>query len=510
MEVSPPAGSTENTAAPGATMTYTMSQRKLEQTAQITGGYITCSLPEQVTFVTGSQNPAADFTYVAAARMAQWGPFTYALNTTFDWRTYSFQVTVNTVAAGSIINTNGEFNATGQPELLSNIVRTTVPGPTIAVTKAGRATAPVGGVITYTIAYSNPSGLPVTGLSVTDTIPAGTAYVAGSLKLNGAALTDANDADAGRYTGTGIVVNPTGTLAAGTSGTVEFRVTVIGMPWSGYVSNFATFDSAETNPLNSAAVTTYITNLPADLAADKTYAVPAGEIVYTATATNASTTIPQTNVVLRCAVPANTAYKAASATNGAAEAGGIVSLNVGTLAASASASFQFTATVNNPLAGGVNIVTHSEAVSAEAGTVIGTTVTLPTVNLQLTKVADRSAVPVGGTIQYTITYANTGTAAATTVVMTDAVDSRLTYVNGSIAGTGADASNPALLRWVIGTISAGTGGTTAGFRATVNTGAAGAIPNAASMTAVQWTLASPPANVVVSTGGIVLGSGPPA
>jgi hypothetical protein len=58
-----------------------------------------------------------------------------------------------------------------------------------------------------------------------DPVPAGTTYVAGSMRLNAAGLSDAVDADAGRFTGTGVQVD-LGTLVAPATRAVTFRATI--------------------------------------------------------------------------------------------------------------------------------------------------------------------------------------------------------------------------------------------------------------------------------------------
>ncbi len=59
---------------------------------------------------------------------------------------------------------------------------------------------------------------------IVDAIPAGTAYVAGSLMLDGHPLSDAADADAGRFDGTAISV-ALGAITAG-SRTIQFQTTI--------------------------------------------------------------------------------------------------------------------------------------------------------------------------------------------------------------------------------------------------------------------------------------------
>ncbi len=82
-----------------------------------------------------------------------------------------------------------------------------------------------GATITYAIRAEVRGSGSVSDLVVTDAAPADTTYVAGSLKLDGATLTDAADADAGRSGTSGISVD-LGTVSGGSSRTVTFQVTI--------------------------------------------------------------------------------------------------------------------------------------------------------------------------------------------------------------------------------------------------------------------------------------------
>ena len=82
-----------------------------------------------------------------------------------------------------------------------------------------------GATITYAIRAEVRGSGSVSDLVVTDAAPADTTYVAGSLKLDGATLTDAADADAGRSNTSGISVD-LGTVSGGSSRTVTFQVTI--------------------------------------------------------------------------------------------------------------------------------------------------------------------------------------------------------------------------------------------------------------------------------------------
>lgn len=64
-----------------------------------------------------------------------------------------------------------------------------------------------GTIVMYNIVVELQANGSVDNLIVTDVIPVGTTYVAGSLKLDSVSLTDVADGDSGRFTGGGIEVN---------------------------------------------------------------------------------------------------------------------------------------------------------------------------------------------------------------------------------------------------------------------------------------------------------------
>jgi uncharacterized repeat protein (TIGR01451 family) len=89
----------------------------------------------------------------------------------------------------------------------------------------GQTSAMPGAFITYTLAVTVSGSGSIANLRLADTIPAGTSYRAGTLTLDGGPLTDAADADAGTYTGSGISVS-LGNVAAGASHNVTFQVRI--------------------------------------------------------------------------------------------------------------------------------------------------------------------------------------------------------------------------------------------------------------------------------------------
>jgi uncharacterized repeat protein (TIGR01451 family) len=82
-----------------------------------------------------------------------------------------------------------------------------------------------GTVLTYTTTYTNSGSGHATAVALVDQIPANTTYVPGSIKVDGVAVTDADDGDFAKFE-TGSVVVSFPTLGALTSGTFSFQVTI--------------------------------------------------------------------------------------------------------------------------------------------------------------------------------------------------------------------------------------------------------------------------------------------
>jgi len=104
---------------------------------------------------------------------------------------------------------------------------------TVTLTKSAAIADPFGGsspvpgsVVTYSLlAHAAGTGT-ANGVHVTDAIPTGTTYMAGSLTLGGTGLTDAADGDAGTASASGIDVS-LGSFAGGAPDrTITFQVTI--------------------------------------------------------------------------------------------------------------------------------------------------------------------------------------------------------------------------------------------------------------------------------------------
>ncbi|MBV8685729.1 MAG: DUF11 domain-containing protein [Alphaproteobacteria bacterium] len=89
----------------------------------------------------------------------------------------------------------------------------------------GGTTQGPGAVITYTLTATVSGNGSLANVKVSDAVPAGTTYQAGSLTLDAASLTDAADSDAGSFDGTAVSVG-LGSVAAGTTKIVKFKVKI--------------------------------------------------------------------------------------------------------------------------------------------------------------------------------------------------------------------------------------------------------------------------------------------
>jgi uncharacterized repeat protein (TIGR01451 family) len=90
-----------------------------------------------------------------------------------------------------------------------------------------RVSATPGDVLTYSINYQATGSATASNLRISDVIPQGSSYIAGTLRLNGAPLSDVSGDDAGSFeAAANRVVVTLATVSGGDTGTVRFQVRV--------------------------------------------------------------------------------------------------------------------------------------------------------------------------------------------------------------------------------------------------------------------------------------------
>lgn len=125
----------------------------------------------------------------------------------------------------AIVGTSGAF-AAARGELQSTVSGVTLTKSVVLRDPFGGDSAVPGATATFTIEASVSGSGSVANLVVSDAIPAGTTYVAGSLALDATPLSDAADADAGTASGADGIRVQLGTTSAGTRRAVTFNVTI--------------------------------------------------------------------------------------------------------------------------------------------------------------------------------------------------------------------------------------------------------------------------------------------
>src|SRR5438552_1297188 len=145
-------------------------------------------------------------------------------------------------------------------------------------------------------------------------------------------------------------------------------------------------------------------------------------------------------------------------TGGGTLSGSVVSWAVGALAASASGSVQLVVRVASPLTNGTvltNItysIRHTESSPDSSASVCSSVASAPV--LTITKSAAPSPVSPGANLTYTLAYANTGTANASGVVLSDTVPANTTFVSATGGGT----LSGSVVSWAVGGLAAGASG----------------------------------------------------
>ncbi len=372
---------------------------------------------------------------------------------------------------------------------------------------SGTSVVMAGDVLRYTITVKNIGTENAAGVTLTDAIPNVTSYVAGSTRLNGNLVADPTPGVSALQSGMPINVSgaTTGTMTADATATttnvvtvtfdVKINATVINgtiVSNQGFVNGSgaasgpfttAPSDDPNTSTLND-PTRVIVGNLPL-LNATKAVVllvdnnsngvIDAGDVVrYTITVNNYSGT-PATGVKLTDATPANTTYVANTVTlNGAGVGqpdGGVsplatgIGINspgaaAGTITGNGQAVVTFNVQVNAAVAGGTvisnqgtvtgtqlpSLLTDADGNPAngyQATTFVVGSPQQVSITKQVSVVGGGAALP-GSQLDYLVTVTNTGTVAASNVVLTDdlsqaPLSTQVGYVSGSATLNGSTA-----------------------------------------------------------------------
>jgi uncharacterized repeat protein (TIGR01451 family)/fimbrial isopeptide formation D2 family protein len=477
----------------------------------------------------------------------------------FQTVTISYQVSINNPLADGVsaISNQGLVSSDEVPDLLTddpatatNDDPTVIPvdaAPDLLVSKDdGGTTTMAGGVVVYTISYSNIGSQDATAVVITETVPANSSFNPASSTGSWNCLPD-NSAGSS-------CSQVIGNVNAGAPiATVDFAVTVdlpIAAAVTTLFNNVSIIDDgnngADLDPSNnSGADTTPITSA-ADLQISKDdggiSVIPGGTVIYALTYTNVGGQ-DATAVVITETVAANSSFNPAASTAGWActpdnSAASVCSISVGNVAGNGgSGSVAFAVTVDTPLAAGVTQLNNSASIAANGvdptpgdNSASDTTPVNALPDFVINKTDNNAVAAPGGSLFYDLNYDNIGDQNATGVVITEVVPANTIF---SVAGSSApwvctpDASAGSICQFAIGNLAVGAGGNiqfavivdnplTSGVVAILNSvsiaddGANGADPNPGNNTDGENTplsAASPDLTVSKDDGGVSVAAG---
>ncbi|MCW2495751.1 putative Ig domain-containing protein [Jatrophihabitans sp.] len=339
-------------------------------------------------------------------------------------------------------------------------------GPLVIVKSADASSAAAGSVVNYTIVVSNTSSTSFSGVALTDPL--------------GAVLDDASyNANATATNGTASFASATlswtGTVAANTSVTITYSVTVKNPD----VGNKVLADTVVSSTLgaNCAAgsgdarctSTVTVPGLTIVKSSDVTTTTPGGVVHFSIVVTNTGQTayLGATLTDALGDVLDDASYNSdATATSGSISYTSPLLTWSGNLAVGATTTITYSVTVANPDSG--NRTLAATVVSPAAGSPCpggnpaaqcSATVTVLVPALSITNTANVATATPGDTVSYTVSLANTGqtgyAATSVTIALTGALDDA-TYGNDATASAGSVAFAPGLgaLVWT-GTLAVG-------------------------------------------------------
>jgi uncharacterized repeat protein (TIGR01451 family) len=362
-----------------------------------------------------------------------------------------YDVNLSTLVASNATTVGGSTTSTG------DLGSSAAPNPNLSITKTNNVSSVYqGGAVTYTIVATNSSAYAVTA-TITDTVPAA---------VTGVTWTCAASAGStcGAASGSGNAINTSATLAV--SGTATYTVSgTVSATATGTLSNTATVSPPsflpDANSTNNSATDSDPINVQADLSITKTdgatNVTPGNTVTYTIVVRNAATSTGVSNgSIVTDTVPATitgVTWTCGSATGGAtcgAASGSGNTINTtanlpvnstltytvtGTLSSTATGTLSNTATIITP-ASGVSDPTDLSRTGAgnNSATDSDTINPVPIVGLVKSVNPTGNQIP-GADLTYTITFTNTGGAAAQSLVIKDPIPSNTDFKVGSVTSS---------------------------------------------------------------------------
>ena len=358
-----------------------------------------------------------------------------------------------TLVAGAIVNCGITNTELGVPVLTQDKT-------------VDAATAHEGDTLTYAMTVGNTGTADATGVTASETLPTGATFVSAT------ASTGTFDSTSGVWTVGTVAVGTTETLTvtvtvdAGTEGsTLVDRFSVTPPPGVGppEVENPCTDNAAQSCAGTDILPPPGSPELIQSKNVDQTTAVPGDTLTYTMGVANDGTA-GATGVTAADTLPPGVTFMAAD-THGAGSYNPVTGIwNIGTVASATSVTLTITAILNTGTEASTQVNRFIVTSSGVPVVVLDPCSDVPTEScastavpgvpqLEQDKTVDQVTAPVGATLTYTMTLANTGTGDATGVVAHDALPSGASFISANTNGFGTFDDTTG--SWNIGTIAVG-------------------------------------------------------
>lgn len=324
------------------------------------------------------------------------------------------------------------------------------------------AEAVAGDTLTYTISYSNTGDATAPQATLADLLPSGLRFLSGSLRLDGAALTDAVDGDAASVErtddGRDRFTIRIGDILPKASGLVTMKAVVIAAA-EGVLLNVASLEAADISLESNVARTTILVpqlRLTKELVSSSDI-LAGDEATFRISWANASPSASIRDVFLTDTIPAPLEF--VKADGNPTVAGRIVTWSLGTLSPSQAGSVTLTTraatawegeVVNKAVIRGSNVV----AVSASAAALRITNIVGQ--RLEIAKRAGVLEASLGDAIPYIVTVRNAGVGALSDIVIDDRLPEGVEFVTGRLTGADSASANGRDVRiWIAGPLASG-------------------------------------------------------
>lgn len=337
-----------NPVAPGATLTYTLRYENTGN-ASATGVQVVDTLPANVTF----QSASPDAVYNPVNKTVTW---TIGMLTSGS----SGSLSVKVIISGGLAVGTSLMNAaiiSSKENVSETAVLTTTIGTSanLVLTKtAAPQTATPNGIITYILSYQNIGNADARGVRMTDQIPTGAAYVAGTatapVSLSGNTL-----------------IWDMGDISAGARGDFQFQVRISPLAVNGdQISNTASIISAGQTALSNTVVTMISAKPLLSISKTAPDQARAGQTITYAIQVENMGTLPLTGVIINDPLPASTTFVSADSGGVVAADGRQVNWTIGNLAVGQRQTVHMTVRVDVSLTQGRIIDNTATVLSAEA------------------------------------------------------------------------------------------------------------------------------------------------